>query len=151
MKQPILYFAFGSNLDRTQMRRRCPQSALVGPASLPKHRLVFGGFSRHWKGAVATVVRDAEADVPGLLYALSASDLTSLDRAEGHPRIYERVVRYVVDAKGRRHRACTYRLPPAKVVTCFPGFRYFHIIRRGYERHGFDVRGLLDAAFWEIA
>ena len=41
-----LYFAYGSNLDPTQMRRRCPTSAPAGPATLDGWRLAFGGHSR---------------------------------------------------------------------------------------------------------
>lgn len=146
-----IYFAYGSNLDRWQMRRRCPGARIVGPATLPKHRLVFGGFSKRWDCAVATIVRDATSCVPGLLYAIDGADLVALDRFEGAPRIYERIQRFIVDESGERHRAQTYRLPPKRLVTRTPGLPYFHIIRRAYDRLGFDRRVLMEAAFWEVA
>ena len=33
-----LYFAYGSNMDRTAMLARCPHSRPVGPARLMRHR-----------------------------------------------------------------------------------------------------------------
>jgi len=58
-----LYFAYGSNLDGAQMRRRCPSARLVGAAILDGYRLGFAGQSAAWGGGVATVVRDREGRV----------------------------------------------------------------------------------------
>ena len=52
---PVLYFAYGSNLDDAQMRDRCADARVVGRATLPNYALVFGGFSHRWGGAVASV------------------------------------------------------------------------------------------------
>ena len=84
------YFAYGSNLDPGQMRRRCPTAVPIGPARLLGWRLVFGGHSRAWGGPVATLVRGAGDRVAGLLYELSRADLAELDRFEGHPLLYQR-------------------------------------------------------------
>jgi gamma-glutamylcyclotransferase (GGCT)/AIG2-like uncharacterized protein YtfP len=151
MSKRTLYFAFGSNLDRWQMRQRCPGARIEGAATLPKHRLVFGGFSRRWDSAVASIVRDAASCVPGMLYTLGDDDLEALDRFEGVPGYYERVTRYVVDAQNQRRRAHVYQLPEAQLVTGTPGFPYFDTIRRAYERLGFDRRILVEAAYWEVA
>jgi hypothetical protein len=111
---------------------------------------VFGGFSRRWACAVATVVCDPSGNVPGLLYRVGPHELATLDRIEGVPAIYERVLRAVVDDHGKRRRAHLYQLPAKRLVTCTPGLRYFHLIRRAYQRLGFDQRILVDAAFWEV-
>ena len=71
-----LYFAYGSNLDGAQMRRRCPTSAPAGPATLDGWRLAFGGHSRTWGGPVATLVKDPDEWVDGLLYALLCTGTT---------------------------------------------------------------------------
>jgi hypothetical protein len=133
------------------MRRRCPGSRIEGTATLPKHRLVFGGFSKNWYSAVASVVRDETSCVPGLLYSLTDDDLGALDRFEGAPGYYERVVRYVVDEKNQRRRTHLYQIPTRRLVTGTPGHAYFDTIRRAYDRLGFDRRILVDAAFWEVA
>ena len=40
-----LYFAYGSNLNLTQMANRCPQAKQLGSAYLPNWRLVFRGVA----------------------------------------------------------------------------------------------------------
>lgn len=94
-----LYFAYGSNLSREQMKIRCPQSSYVGKAILPNYALAFGGFSAGWGGAVATIERAAGAQVEGVLYLLPRADLWRLDGYEGHPRSYRREMRRVLDRK----------------------------------------------------
>jgi gamma-glutamylcyclotransferase (GGCT)/AIG2-like uncharacterized protein YtfP len=144
------YFAFGSNLDQRQMRARCPSAALVGPATLPRHSLAFGGFSRRWGGGVASVVRDRRGCVEGVLYTLSLEDLTRLDAFEGHPFYYERVTRYVVDEHGRRRRAQVYVLDPIVARPFPPSVEYLHVIARAYRRFGFDRRALSRALRMEV-
>lgn len=84
------YFAYGSNLSRTQMRRRCPASRPVGVALLRGYRLAFTRYSSAWEGGVADVVCDEEGSVWGLLYAVSAADLPRLDGYEAYPHGYDR-------------------------------------------------------------
>lgn len=85
-----VYFAYGSNLDRAQMRARCPESKYVGWGYLNDHRLKYVGQSSRWGGGVATVVRQPGDRVPGHLYFVTPKDLARLDRYEGTPRIYRR-------------------------------------------------------------
>ena len=86
----LLYFAYGSNLDLAQMRRRCPESRTVYPGQLPNYRLTFNRYSSVWKCGVADIVEDRDSDVWGLVYKISDSDLHSLDRYEGYPTAYTR-------------------------------------------------------------
>jgi gamma-glutamylcyclotransferase (GGCT)/AIG2-like uncharacterized protein YtfP len=98
-----LYFAYGSNLDVAQMKERCPSSDPLGVARLSGYRLAFSRYSRTRGCGVADIVTQAGAEVWGLVYELSESDLTgSLDRYEGYPRNYTRMVLPVelVDAGG---------------------------------------------------
>jgi gamma-glutamylcyclotransferase (GGCT)/AIG2-like uncharacterized protein YtfP len=87
-----VYFAFGSNLNRAQMRHRCPQSRWAGWGFLDHHRLEYVGLSSKWGGGVATITPRRGDRVPGYLYYVSPSDLASLDRYEGVPRLYRRKV-----------------------------------------------------------
>ena len=132
-----LYFAYGSNLDGAQMRRRCPSARLVGAAILDGYRLGFAGQSTAWGGAVATVVRDPDGRVPGLVWAVSAEDLERLDRCEGHPRAYRRR-RFLVDTgEARRRRVHVYVKDDAEQAR--PTEAYFGVLWRAYEHHGFDA------------
>jgi gamma-glutamylcyclotransferase (GGCT)/AIG2-like uncharacterized protein YtfP len=144
----MLYFAFGSNMDTAQMRQRCPSAQVVASALLPRHRLVFNGFSRAWGGAVASVVRDPTCDVPGVLYDLDADDVARLDAFEGHPWVYARCARRVRLSDGAQKRAQVYiHTQPERVGR--PSWRYTMTIWRAYRTRGFDDAPLLDAALAE--
>src|SRR5690348_5363822 len=77
-----LYFAYGSNLNRDAMARRCPDSKPVAPAVLDGWRLTFQG--------VADIERQPGARTVGAVWKISAQDLRHLDRYEGYPRLYGR-------------------------------------------------------------
>jgi gamma-glutamylcyclotransferase len=141
----VLYFAYGSNLDRGQMRSRCPSALRVGPATLHGYALAFAGYSSVWNGAVASVVRDSSRVVPGVLYAITREDLARLDRFEGVPRAYERVRREVLSANGTRRRVNLYRQPEDYLVLGPPGWRYLKQISAAYRRERLDRHALLHA------
>lgn len=143
---PVLYFAYGSNLDDAQMRERCANARVVGRAALPNYTLAFGGFSRRWGGAVASAVRAKSARVEGLLYELGAVDLCALDRFEGVPFAYERTVKMVFNEGGRRRRVVTYLQPADGFEAGPPPPRYVGVLWRAYGRLGFNVEPLARAA-----
>jgi gamma-glutamylcyclotransferase len=134
-----LYFAYGSNLDEAQMRARCPGAQCVGTAVLPDHALVFDGHSRLWGGAVANVVPAASARVHGLVYRLEHADLVALDRYEGHPHSYTRVVKAVLVHPETVHEVAVYLRPLGKFAVGSPPDSYYYVLRRAYERLGFDL------------
>jgi len=143
--KPVLYFAYGSNLDRAQMRRRCPTAAPIGPATLDGWRLAFGGHSRTWGGSVATLLRGPTDRVDGLLYRLPPVELRALDLHEGHPSCYRRRrVTVTVRPGGRRRKAHTYVQPIALEEP--PALGYLTVLWRAYRALGFDHQPLLAAA-----
>jgi len=73
----ILYFAYGSNLDKTQMGRRCPQAIRRSKAMLPGYRFII-----NCRG-VASIVADDQSKVEGLLWVLTENDEKALDHCEG--------------------------------------------------------------------
>lgn len=139
-----LYFAYGSNLDPARMRRRCPTAAPTALAMLEGWRLAFGGHSRTWGGPVATLVKDPDEWVDGLLYALTPDELAVLDRCEGHPLCYRRKLLLVTDDSNRRRRAHVYVLPVEEEAPPAPG--YLGVLLRAYRRLGFDHEPLAAAA-----
>jgi gamma-glutamylcyclotransferase (GGCT)/AIG2-like uncharacterized protein YtfP len=79
----MLYFAYGSNLDFTQMRQRCPSVQFVAVAKLPKHRLDFTRKSTTRDCGVADVVPDETTNVWGVVYDIAETDFGKLDSSEG--------------------------------------------------------------------
>ena len=114
-----LYFAYGSNMDAKAMRARCPKSRPLGLARLARHRfaLMAEGY--------ATVVRDPNRDVYGLLYDLAQSDVPALDRYEEvSRRLYIKALQPVLRAEGAPARALVYigGAPPADGANPKPGY-----------------------------
>lgn len=141
-----LYFAYGSNLNPQQMRRRCPGALAEGRAVLRGYRLAFAGHSRLWGGPVATLVRDRDAEVDGVLYRLPRAELAVLDRFEGHPFCYRRARRDVRDVAGRRRRANVYLMHVDEEDVAPPAPPYLTALWRAYRTHGFDATKLAVAA-----
>ena len=139
-------WAYGSNLDGEQMSSRCPSAQVEARATLPNYALAFGGFSERWGGPVASVVRARGSRVEGLLYRIEPADLAALDRFEGHPFAYERVVKTLIDEHGRKRRAHVYLQPEDGFEPWAPSPGYFGVIWSAYERLGFDVVPLALAA-----
>jgi cation transport regulator ChaC len=80
----VLYFAYGSNMWREQMRQRCPEHELIGAAVLKDHALCFPRFSTIRQCGVAGIMEKPGAEVWGVLYRLNARDLATLDKREGY-------------------------------------------------------------------
>jgi len=145
MRRMTTYFAFGSNLDQAQMRRRCPSAVLVGNAMLHGWRLRFAGWSSGWGGAVADITRDASATTPGAIYHLPLEELHVLDAYEGVPVSYQRARMRVTVPGATARRAWVYRMAGSSEAAP-PSDRYLAAIWRGYRACGLDHAVLLDAA-----
>ena len=79
------YIAYGANMSRRQMARRCPTAQFIGTGRLTSYQLEF------FFHATITRVRGKGAYVPVAVWEISAEDEKSLDR------IY-------LDANGYRER-----------------------------------------------
>jgi gamma-glutamylcyclotransferase (GGCT)/AIG2-like uncharacterized protein YtfP len=80
----MLYFAYGSNMDWTQMRERCPSAKFVAIAELPKHRLKFTRKSKDRDCGVSDVVPGDSKNVWGVVYDVAETDIGLLDKDEGY-------------------------------------------------------------------
>jgi gamma-glutamylcyclotransferase (GGCT)/AIG2-like uncharacterized protein YtfP len=78
------YFAYGSNLDWSQMKSRCPSATCIGIARLPDYRLAFTRKSVKRGCGVADVVRSAGHSVWGVVFDISAPHVATLDQSEGY-------------------------------------------------------------------
>lgn len=97
---PLLYFAYGSNMDPIQMRRRCPSARFVAIASLAEHKLAFSRRSMRRRSGVADVVPVPGAEVWGIVYRLlSARDIEILDAAEGFRPARKRAQGYIREVR----------------------------------------------------
>ena len=122
------YGAYGSNLNRQQMRRRCPASKPVEGIYLNDRMLVFK--------AVADAITDPGSKVPVGIYVITRDCERVLDRYEGFPHHYRK--EYLnVELMGRLERIMVYVLNKTYGFGK-PPKEYFNAIRRGYDDWGFS-------------
>ncbi len=97
---PLLYFAYGSNMDPVQIRRRCPSARFVDMARLADHKLAFSRRSTRRRSGVADVVPAAGAEVWGIVYRLlTVRDIQVLDAAEGFDPERKRAHGYIRETR----------------------------------------------------
>lgn len=78
-----LTFAYGSNMDFTQMCERCPSAVFVCIAMLKDHQLGFTRKSVKRGCGVADVIPAAGENVWGVVYDVTEADRAALDSREG--------------------------------------------------------------------
>ena len=131
----MYYFAYGSNLNQKQMLERCPGSEPKFIATLPNYKLVFVGWSRQWRGGVASIRPFKGEKVPGAIYEISDRNLRRLDSYEGYSRSYTRLNVTVFDEDGEPIKAITY-IKAGQSDEAQPSREYLALIQQGYRDWG---------------
>lgn len=108
-----LLFAYGANMNPTQIQQRCSRPVRVAAASLRDYRIGFYGHSEIWDGAMETAIEAKGGRLWGVLYALSNSDWERLDqwqdaRLDGAGQYFHYPVQ-VRDMLGKRYDARLYK------------------------------------------
>lgn len=119
--QPLLYFAYGSNMDSSQMSERCPSAKKRGQGILIGHRLVFNRKGDYVEGGVASVVPDPARNVHGIVYELQTEDLKRLDDAEIKTS-YHRLTKSILEEEGDFAACQTYVTFPEGAMDADQGY-----------------------------
>jgi gamma-glutamylcyclotransferase (GGCT)/AIG2-like uncharacterized protein YtfP len=130
----MLYFAYGSNLNHFQMKRRCKDSMFLKKINLKDFKLIFR--SRH---RAADIEKKKNSIVPGALFEISKSDEKKLDIYEDYPILYKK---YYFIYYGKK--IMTYTMSK-KSPFKYPTERYLGIIKRGYKDCNIDTKYLNNA------
>jgi gamma-glutamylcyclotransferase (GGCT)/AIG2-like uncharacterized protein YtfP len=133
-----LYIAYGSNINKEQMRFRCPTATLAGKSALKDYELLF-------REGVACVEPKPGGRVPVLLWKLKPRDEYILDQYERRYHQEE----MTVPLNGKPTAAMIYMMDEGYMLSP-PNAQYYNTILRGYRAAGFDRR-ILDAAVHESA
>ena len=128
----MYYFAYGSNLCKQQMRERCPDSQPKFIATLPNHKLVFTGWSRNWRGGVASIISYRGGKVRGAIYEVTEACLRQLDK---HEAGYARLKVTVFDEDNEPVPAITY-IKSGQLDESLPSKEYAAVIMQGYQDWG---------------
>lgn len=70
----MIYFAYGSNMDETRMRKRCPSAQVMSIARLPGFRLAFTRFSTNNRCGAADIIPEAHGAIWGVVYQIKDED-----------------------------------------------------------------------------
>ena len=117
----MLYFAYGSNLNNFQMKRRCKDSVFLKKINLTNFRLTFRSKYR-----AADIEAKKNSIVPGGLFEISKSDEKKLDIYEDFPVLYKKYYFLYY-----RKKIMTYTMSK-KTSFKFPTERYLNVIMQGY-------------------
>ena len=118
----MLYFAYGSNLNHFQMKRRCKDSVFLKKINLKNFRLTFRSKYR-----AADIERKKSFLVPGALFEISKSDEKKLDVYEDYPVLYRK---YYFLYYGKK--VMTYTMVK-KSTFKYPKEKYLNVVKRGYK------------------
>jgi gamma-glutamylcyclotransferase (GGCT)/AIG2-like uncharacterized protein YtfP len=123
----LYYFAYSSNLNKKQMTERCPDSKPMFTAILPNYKLVFAGWSRQWRGGVASIKSFRGDRVRGAIYEVSEQCLRQLDRFESG---YSRLKVTVLGEDSELIEAITY-IKAGQLEETPPSKEYLAVIQQG--------------------
>ena len=127
----MLYFAYGSNLNLFQMKRRCKDSVFLKKYELKGYRLNFRSKYR-----AADIEKSKNSLVPGALFEISKSDEKKLDVYEDFPVLYKKLYFPYYNKK-----VMTY-IMVNKTEFRYPTERYLNVVTRGYKDCKLDMKYL---------
>ena len=118
----MLYFAYGSNLNHFQMKKRCKDTVFLKKINLSNFRLTFRSKYR-----AADIEPKKNSIVPGALFEISKSDEKKLDVYEDFPILYKK---YYFTYYGKK--VMTYTMNK-KTPFRYPTERYLNVVKKGYK------------------
>ena len=130
----MLYFAYGSNLNHFQMKRRCKDSIFLKKYNLKDFKLTFRS-----KYKAADIERKKNSIVPGGIFEISKSDEKKLDLYEDFPILYKKIYFNYYNKK-----MMTYTMVD-KTEFRYPTERYLNVVKRGYKDCNLDFKYLIAA------
>jgi len=127
----MLYFAYGSNLNHFQMKRRCKDSFFFKKINLSNFRLTFRSKYR-----AADIEPKKNSIVLGALFEISKSDEKKLDVYEDFPILYKK---YYFTYYGKK--VMTYTMNK-KTPFAYPTERYLNVVKKGYKDCNLKIKYL---------
>ena len=128
----MLYFAFGSNLNRKQIKRRCKNSRFISRHILKNYQLVFRS-----KYGAADVQKKKGSSVLGAIYDINKADEKKLDAYEEFPKVYVKKYFKILGKK------VMFYYMSSKTKQTEPSRRYLNSIIQGYKDCGYKDSHIL--------
>jgi gamma-glutamylcyclotransferase (GGCT)/AIG2-like uncharacterized protein YtfP len=128
----MLYFAFGSNLNQKQIKRRCKNSRFISRHILKNYQLVFRS-----KYGAADIQRKKGSSVLGAIYDINKADEKKLDAYEEFPKVYVKKYFKILGKK------VMFYYMSNKTKQTEPSRRYLNSIIQGYRDCGYKDSHIL--------
>ena len=140
------YIAYGSNLNISQMRMRCPRARIIGTSVIEDYQLLFKGSKT---GSYLTIEPMEGVEVPVVIWEVTETDEKVLDRYEGYPNFYYKKemnldITGIKTKKVRRRDAFVYIMHEERKLG-IPTSAYIRTCVDGYRQFGFDLKHLRKA------
>lgn len=138
--QEKFYIAYGSNLNKAQMKKRCQNAAVFGTAEIKDYQLLF---KKSKTGYYLTIEEKKGSIVPVAVWKITETDEEKLDKCEGvKTGCYvktdmELSVKCVADNQVRKVRGLIY-IKPKEHEIGQPSAEYMDTCLQGYRDFGFD-------------
>ena len=130
----MLYFAYGSNLNLFQMKRRCKDSVFLKKYELKGYKLNFRSKYR-----AADIEKSKNSIVPGALFEISKSDEKKLDVYEDFPILYKKLYFTYYNKTVMNY------IMVNKTEFRYPTERYLNVVKQGYRDCKLDDKFLIKA------
>ena len=131
MKKEKIYIAYGSNMNKEQMKRRCPNAIPIGNGILKDYKLVFKG--------VADIIKCQGEKVPVAIWRITEECEKALDIYEGYPRLYRK--EYVdIEINGEKITGMVYVMNYGNIAP--PNYGYYQVINNGYNDFKIEKKAL---------
>lgn len=132
------YLAYGSNINKNQMEKRCPDSEFVGISKLEGYNLFFKGYD---DDVYLTINKDEKSTIPVVVWKTSENDKKILDGYEDYPNLYhkEKMNLDVMKDGGEKINLEVYvYVMNDEYKLGLPSKRYFSTCMEGYDIFSFD-------------
>ena len=135
--EPVVYFAYGSNMSTARLRERMPSCKALGIATLPGHALHFHKRSADKSGKCNAFASGNDSSVIGVLFSFDPAERARLDEAEGVGSGYEHAMVTVINDKGRRRKVLTYLATPDYIDDSLKPYSWYKdFVLSGGREHG---------------
>lgn len=140
------YIAYGSNLNVSQMKKRCPTARVVGTGIIEDYELLFKGSKT---GGYLTIEKAEGKSLPVAIWKVTETDEQALDRYEGYPTFYYKTdveinIKGIKTGSEYRKKAFVYIMHEDRDVG-MPSKSYVMTCLEGYKTFGFSPKYLEDA------
>lgn len=131
------YIAYGSNLNKAQMKDRCPTAKAVYTGLMHGWELFYAGSK---SGNYATIRKCEGKAVPVAVWEITPYDEFDLDMYEGYPTFYyKETIKFKVDDEEKEGMVYIMR---KDAIEGKPSNYYINVVRQGYKDFKFDEKYL---------